>query len=432
MRAGRASVKAQLATHLEAARAAEAVGDSAAAVSSYQAAVVCDAACASARLGLACALRGDAADACALDGVETQLRAACECALAATRADERDVLPVARSHLALLLAQAGERDKAAHSMMRLLGCCYRLSREVLCYELPPPLVATAPVDVAAGLDAPLPDGMVEHLGACFAADGAFWKEHRYWAPSTGYFSYAHPLEASAGSAFDQVLSAIRSAAVSLRPEVGRATHCEWWAHCRPHSCGHQLHFDSDAEGAPDASGAPRHPIASCVLYLDATVGGPTLVTSQRRCDAALAERAYLAFPQRARLLVFHGGVLHGVIPGRGPSPAPGARRTTLMVAFWEGLEAVAGAQPGASRPFPAEVAEGGATWAHQLAGGPPRPDWGTHAAAEALRRAPPAPLRSLQRCWEDADSGSCEREQEGVALAQLKGLPHYSSCYQGF
>jgi hypothetical protein len=38
---------------------------------------------------------------------------------------------------------------------------------------------------------------------------------------------------------------------------------QWWAHCRPHSSGHQLHFDSDDEGR----GSVRNPIISTVLHL---------------------------------------------------------------------------------------------------------------------------------------------------------------------
>ena len=36
-------------------------------------------------------------------------------------------------------------------------------------------------------------------------------------------------------------------------EIRKATAIEWWAHCRPHHMGHQLHFDSgmgvDVQGA---------------------------------------------------------------------------------------------------------------------------------------------------------------------------------------
>lgn len=32
------------------------------------------------------------------------------------------------------------------------------------------------------------------------------------------------------------------------PAVAEARFAEWWAHCRPHGSGHQMHFDSDNEG----------------------------------------------------------------------------------------------------------------------------------------------------------------------------------------
>jgi len=119
------------------------------------------------------------------------------------------------------------------------------------------------------------------------------------------------------------------------PEVGEATHAEWWAHCRPHASGHQLHFDSEDEGR----GTVRHPIVSTVLYLTEGIGGPTLVTNQRLGDN-LAERGWLAHPGLNRLTMFKGNVLHGVIPGRGIAPVPTAesgkaRRITFMCAFWK-------------------------------------------------------------------------------------------------
>lgn len=52
-------------------------------------------------------------------------------------------------------------------------------------------------------------------------------------------------------------------------------YAEWWAHCRRHPAGHQLHFDSDDEGA----GGVRNPIVSTVVYLT----GETPVATVRRC-----------------------------------------------------------------------------------------------------------------------------------------------------
>lgn len=41
---------------------------------------------------------------------------------------------------------------------------------------------------------------------------------------------------------------------------------EWWAHCRDHTSGHQLHFDSENEGV-GIGGQVRHPLFSAVVYL---------------------------------------------------------------------------------------------------------------------------------------------------------------------
>eukprot|EP00971_Amphidinium_carterae_P125908 2494340-Amphidinium_carterae.1 len=127
------------------------------------------------------------------------------------------------------------------------------------------------------------------------------------------------------------------------PEVAEARWAEWWAHCRPHASGHQLHFDSDNEGI----GGARHPICSCVVYISGgeAVGGPTLVTNQRLSDTTLATKGWLAFPCVGRTTIFDATVLHGVLPGRGEPTAEAARRVTWMVAFWRDV---------AVRPFDAD------------------------------------------------------------------------------
>eukprot|EP00510_Aplanochytrium_minuta_P009881 CAMPEP_0184073378 /NCGR_PEP_ID=MMETSP0957-20130417/64078_1 /TAXON_ID=627963 /ORGANISM="Aplanochytrium sp, Strain PBS07" /LENGTH=106 /DNA_ID=CAMNT_0026374971 /DNA_START=182 /DNA_END=498 /DNA_ORIENTATION=- len=64
------------------------------------------------------------------------------------------------------------------------------------------------------------------------------------------------------------------------PGLKDAEYVEWWAHCRPHESGHQLHFDSADEGKNKV----LNPISSAVLYIQGEVGGPTLVTDQRISD----------------------------------------------------------------------------------------------------------------------------------------------------
>ena len=353
-------------------------------------------------LGHALLLRGDCRDETGVANVELLLRNAVQAAQGEGRSATK-LLADARSHLALLLAQQ-RREEEAHTEMRQLGCLYRLS-------------------------------------ACFAPDAGFWQAHRYHSPDTGYFSYSHALcdvsrtdAAPPPTAWDQALRALHTLAAQLRPDVAGATHVEWWAHCRPHSSGHQLHYDSDAEGLPDASGQPRHPIASCVLYLSsddaARVGGPTLVTQQRRGDSVLGQTGWLGYPSAGRLLVFDGGVLHGVIPGRCPSPAPGQRRVTLMVAFWDGIDILPGDNPGASRPFPPLDRPDTPDWASRLAAGPLREEWAADAVRERAHNAQKVALRPLPRVWADADEQ--RNAADGVALAQLQGMPHYNACFQGF
>eukprot|EP00955_Chlamydomonas_euryale_P114137 366256-Chlamydomonas_euryale.AAC.25 len=52
--------------------------------------------------------------------------------------------------------------------------------------------------------------------------------------------------------------------------------------------------------------------------------------------------------------MFDGSVLHGVVPGHGPSPDPGGRRVTFMIAFWRSvrMRPRSDGLPGASQPFP--------------------------------------------------------------------------------
>ncbi len=94
---------------------------------------------------------------------------------------------------------------------------------------------------------------------------------------------------------------------------------EWWVHSRPHTCGHQFHFDSD-ETAVLAGRNARHPILSCVLYLTPggdgdddlpTIGGPTIVTDQTLQSAGLATEGFSFLPKYNRVIAFDSRYLHG-------------------------------------------------------------------------------------------------------------------------
>lgn len=61
-------------------------------------------------------------------------------------------------------------------------------------------------------------------------------------------------------------------------------------------------------------------VPSVVVYVTGDVGGPTLVTTQRLTSKRLADRGWIVHPRVNRVCMFDGGVLHGVIPGRGVPP----------------------------------------------------------------------------------------------------------------
>lgn len=71
-------------------------------------------------------------------------------------------------------------------------------------------------------------------------------------------------------------------------------------------------------------------VHSLVVYVTGDVGGPTLVTTQRLNSKRLAERGWVVHPRENRVCMFDGGVLHGVIPGRGiPSSVSSSSRPSL-------------------------------------------------------------------------------------------------------
>lgn len=447
---------------MDAARAAEARGDIAAALEAYSSLVAAThSPPAAVLLSLALCLRASGASVAA---VEARLREALAAAAAeqqqlsgkgggrrgraAAAAAAADAAADARSHLALLLLQhaGGASSPEAASLCASLGCRYRLAP--LCYSLSTLLLACP---VAGCLDGAVPPSLIDALRVAFAPAAPFWAAHDYFSPACGYFSYAMRLDAlgSPVSGFEQALAWLAACCVRLRPSSAPASHIEWWAHCRPHSAGHQMHFDSDAEGACGSGGdglcdaelsgrsakrkseqtGPRHPLASLVLFIDAACGGPTLVTPQTRGGARLADCGWLVPPKTGRVAAFDGDVLHGVLPGVGAPADASLRRVTLMIALWDGLQVRPGSQPGAARPMPRDG--GASSWLGHVACGGARDEWGARAAGDVLRDcATEVPLPGVEPLWEDVDAAA--NAAGGVALRQLTGVPPYSECFQGF
>eukprot|EP00668_Euglena_longa_P046356 GGOE01062041.1.p1 GENE.GGOE01062041.1~~GGOE01062041.1.p1 ORF type:complete len:442 (+),score=71.21 GGOE01062041.1:54-1379(+) len=334
---------------------------------------------------------------------------------------------LALQRLALLLCQQGRSEEATTYLKR-LGCSYRLSREVLC-STPSDVVNIPTAEEAApfvgAVDDALPPDMLAVMRHAFAPDSAFWHEHCYNCETSDYFSYLHCLTGDPTSALDQVLRHLHQLACQRFPKAKEAQYVEWWAHCRPHPCGHQLHFDSADEGR----GSVRNPIVSSALYLsEGHIGGPTLVTRQRLADQHLAGDGWLVFPHLNRYCMFNGEVLHGVIPGRGVPcgghPGKPSRRVTFMAAFWKDSVTARpqadGGATGAAEPFP-DPASSHRKW--------PAAFFPLLSSVPAAVPSP-APVTHISAVWEDVDPGENRRRQ--CLLTNLAGLPPYDACFQGF
>lgn len=349
-----------------------------------------------------------------------------------------------------MLCQSG-RDSEAALQLATLDYHYRLAPEVLNYALPSEASAAAaaatppPNNCVWIQDNALSPRLLRFMQRALAPTSAFWSEHDYDIDGSPrpYFSYLHalpdvidPPRAAQTTMMEELLAAVYKLAVSQYPEVKDANFVEWWTHCRPHSSGHQFHFDSEDEGR----GGVRHPIISTVLYLTpGGLGGPTLVTDQTLKKEQLASKGWLVHPRENRLAGFDGTLLHGVVPGRGVPQLKGsegestgaetetygsARRITFMTAFWRGpMSTVPRADklPGSSQPLPSAetVNERGYTWPGLFVSDPD--EEGKEEARQAgVVDGVSAPV---SRVWAPVDE---EEEQEAAPM------PHYDKCFQGF
>jgi len=363
---------------------------------------------------------------------EGALRSAIAAAALATARKGLDAGLNALKLLALHLCQEG-RDKEAAKVLTTLDLSFRLSRGILHYTIPPS-ESLLPKDCGAMVvDNALPPQLFEALQEAFSPSAPFWREHKYHDPNTGYFSYIQPLHEASAAPSNRLIEAavecIRAQAAAWLPEVKKAETAEWWAHCRCHAAGHQLHFDSAFEG--ETEGGAQNPICSTVLYLsNPHVGGPTLVTNQGISDTTMASSGYLVRPKLNRLTAFQGHLLHGVPPGRGNIPGAGSeRRVTLMVAFWPKMQGFPYVpdKPGPAQrlPFKGSPHSWPATLLAQVGRG----------GKEALNTAPeslstPGVAAAVSPVWERVKQRSGKRgRDEGSDPIPI--VP-YEKCFQGF
>jgi hypothetical protein len=346
--------------------------------------------------------------------------------------------------LSLLYCQSGRTAKAKRGL-DYLGFECRLAQQVLDYPMKsstaqhhttgPPSKKKKKLDEPCVIvDNFLHPVELQHLQDTLQDPTAsYWSDHDYQVePPSPYFSYVMDLrDRSASYGFlGDLAKQMQQLPLLLQkfPQLQNAHMVEVWAHNRPHASGHQLHFDSDDEGR----GGVRNPVCSTILYLSENqdIGGPSLVTNQRLSSTHLATKGWLAHPQPRRLVVFDGGVLHGVIPGKGvpssitPSGSKGgdggggsgSRRVTLMMAFWKEIQVRDEPTPGSARPFP-RPSKNRPKWANQLLSSKKTVSSERPNSLEVAR-----PI-SLSTVYETLD---------GEPWTGDMGMPDYDQVFQGF
>jgi hypothetical protein len=169
---------------------------------------------------------------------------------------ESDPDKVAATTLALLLYQRGA-DDLGNQIVRKLNCTHRLAPCILRYA---PAASKSNVSHTSAVfedachyvqvvDDAMPADLLNHMKDAFSQTSPFWQEHNYCpSPPSPYFSYLHVITDRPANALEHVLAYLRNIACMHFPQVREAKYVEWWAHCRPHCSGHQMHFDSDDEG----------------------------------------------------------------------------------------------------------------------------------------------------------------------------------------
>jgi hypothetical protein len=329
--------------------------------------------------------------------------------------------------LATLLLQSTINDNQRNQITTLLqerGFRYRLSKEALTQSHLVP--SNTPLPHANAWDHMLPPALFDKLSKTLSSESSFWTSHNYSDGSSGrppspYFSYVVPLTKNPTTVLMSIIDIIQKNIATTFPEVMNCSAAEWWCHCRPHSSGHQFHFDSDDEGR----GGVRNPVASCVLNLTEGVGGETLVTTQTVAATSLMHDGWLCEGRRNRLLAFKGNLLHGVVPGAGtvaPSQSTDPLRITFMVAFWKKIRVQDDPNPGAARPFSRVQDE---EWARPLMEHYYPTDDADCAVQEAKNCFFQVPV------WRDVDQEENERNKESLEYSRKhKVLPPYDSFFQ--
>lgn len=247
------------------------------------------------------------------------------------------------AYLLALALLARDEPRRADAYLSRLGYSWRLHESVFAANspsrLPKELSLAPPVW---SVDAVVPEQFLQDIAKHFDADAPYWAEHKYG--DSGYFSHSFALDetptvAAEALIKDHLWPALKKTLGDNSSAFGGVPadvqYAEWWVHKRDAMSGHQLHWDADEHRLQSGHGL-HHPVFSTVFYVDVGSAAPTLVTDREYENAEDLEETsgWLLHPQRNRLAVFDGRLLHGVVPRLGMA-ASGAARLTFMVGFWD-------------------------------------------------------------------------------------------------
>ena len=278
--------------------------------------------------------------------------------------DSCSMVGQAGCRLALWLIQSNRVSEADEILKQLSFAC-RLSSRVLMGQANEKQSANVVTRKDTLVDIPcrvydrfLSDADLKQLMSVFGdIRSSYWTDHNYSVePPSPYFSYLIPCKDLENFGFlGSLITRLKTCLMEWQPLLRSCSQVEMWAHNRPAATGHQLHFDTDNEGCESNV---RHPLMTCILYLT-DVGGPSLVTNQRKSSRYPADKGWLSDSVVGRMTALDGRVLHCVVPGRPTYPQ--TRRVTLMLAFWRRIKVRGGddgdddssaATVGAARKFP--------------------------------------------------------------------------------
>ena len=342
---------------------------------------------------------------------------------------------IAGERLALLWIQKGDDESIRHAdaVLRDLGYTCRLSGYILGYQLASNAIlqstvsrrtSTSSMIPFAAFDTFLSESERQGLNQIFLRPEApYWTTHNYQVePPSPYYSYVLPLSSpllSPMTLLGSIIHKIRNQVAVFQPASAKqAQYMELWAHNRPIVTGHQLHFDSDNEGA-DAT--IRHPLTTSIVYLTGH-GGPTLISNQRLVSRQAADKGWLLPAKANRVVHMDGRVLHCVVPGNSfqesinmAGEQRGVRRVSVMIALWRSIRIRDEAIPGAARPFPTE-----AIWTKELmAPISPTESGDCHGSASCT----PVECLPLKHVF--------ERVEDGLPWTRDDGMPEYDQIFQG-